>query len=222
MLEFDSKDETAFPHKETTQAIIGAAFEVHNRLGYGYLHRVCQASLQVELTRRHIRAELEKRIDVIYKDVVVGYYDADMIVEDSVLIEIKIAPEYDKRDEAQSLRTHLINRNGCVAGDLALRQGARRENILYGSLSDEQRRGSAKDPATLGAEFVAGRWRRCSSVTEPYGYAPSSRLARRPSQLSAPIPIYEMGSNLLKATGLKVGVLINFGRYKVEHRRFVF
>jgi hypothetical protein len=51
------------------------------------------------------------------------------------------------------IRTHLISRNGCVARDLVLRQGARSENILYGSLNDEQRRRSAKDPATLRAEF---------------------------------------------------------------------
>jgi GxxExxY protein len=131
MLEFESQDETAFPHKEITQAIIGAAFEVHNHLGYGYLHRVYQGALQVELTRRSVLIELEKRINVFYKDVVVGYHDADAIVEDRVLIEIKIAPQYDKRDEAQLL-------------------------------------------------------------------------------------------NLLKATGMKLGVLLNFGRDKVEYRRFVF
>src|SRR5713101_9696385 len=40
--------------------------------------------------------------------------------------------------------------NGCVAGDLALQQGARRENILYGSLTDEQRCCSGKDPQPCG------------------------------------------------------------------------
>jgi GxxExxY protein len=67
MLEFESQDETAFPHKEITQAIIGAAFEVHNHLGYGYLHRVYQGALQVELTRRSVFIELEKRINVFYR-----------------------------------------------------------------------------------------------------------------------------------------------------------
>ena len=131
MLEFESDNGDAFPHKEITQAIIGAAFEVHNHLGYGFLHRVYQCSLQVELTRRNLRAELEKRANVYYKGVVVGYYDADVIVDDSVLVEIKIAPQYDKRDEAQLL-------------------------------------------------------------------------------------------NVLKATGLKLGMLINFGRDKVQYHRFIF
>lgn len=101
MLEADPENETPFPHKEITEAIIGAAFEVYNHLGYGFLERVNQRALQVELLRRGFRAELERRITVRYKDAIVGEYEADLVVEDSVLVEIKIAPQYDKRDEAQ-------------------------------------------------------------------------------------------------------------------------
>jgi GxxExxY protein len=96
-------NETPFPHEEITEAIIGAAFEVHNHLGYGFLERVYHRSMQVELLRRGFRVELEKRITVRYKDAVVGDYDADLLVEDLVLVEIKVAPQYDKRDEAQLL-----------------------------------------------------------------------------------------------------------------------
>jgi GxxExxY protein len=103
MLEVGQEDEASFPHKEVTEAIIGASFEVYNHLGYGFLERVCHRALQVELVRRGVRAELEKRIVVRYKDAIVGEYDADLIIEDCVLIEIKIAPQYDKRDEAQLL-----------------------------------------------------------------------------------------------------------------------
>jgi GxxExxY protein len=76
-------------------------------------------------------AEMEKKIQVQYKGVVVAEYDADLIVDGRVAIEIEVAPQYDKRDEAQSL-------------------------------------------------------------------------------------------NELKATGIKVGILINFGRAKVEYKRLVF
>ncbi len=91
-------------HREITEKIIGAAFEVHQQLGYGFLERVYQRALQVELARRGARPELEKRIQVLYKGVVVGDYDADMIVDDCVIVEIKVAAEYDKRDQA-----HLLN-----------------------------------------------------------------------------------------------------------------
>src|SRR5215211_7818638 len=90
-------------HRETTEKIIGAAFEVHQQLGYGFLERVYQRAMQVELLQRGATAELEKRIQVLYKGVVVGDYDADLLVDGVVIVEIKIASEYDKRDEAQLL-----------------------------------------------------------------------------------------------------------------------
>ncbi len=90
-------------HRETTEKIIGAAFEVHQQLGYGFLERVYQRALQVELLRRGATAEIEKRIQVLYKSVVVGDYDADLVVDAVVVVEIKVAPDYDKRDEAQLL-----------------------------------------------------------------------------------------------------------------------
>lgn len=76
---------------------------MHRQLGYGFLERVYQRSIQVELLRAGISAEIEKRIQVRYKGVVVGDYDADLIVEGVIAVELKIAPQYDKRDEAQLL-----------------------------------------------------------------------------------------------------------------------
>ena len=76
MLEFKPEDDATFPHKEITEAIIGSAFEVYRHLGYGFLERVYQRALQVELLRRSVRADLEKRLTVRYKDTVVGDYDA--------------------------------------------------------------------------------------------------------------------------------------------------
>jgi GxxExxY protein len=98
-----SDEEESFPHKEITEQIIGAAFEVYKHLGYGYLERVYQRSMQVDLLKHGIPAELERRLTVRYKEVVVGDYDADLIVVDVVLVELKIAPQYDKRDKAQLL-----------------------------------------------------------------------------------------------------------------------
>src|ERR1700751_2988315 len=103
MLEVDDSKKRKLLHEETTRKIIGAAFEVYNQLGYGFLERVYQRALQVELLRRGASAEIEKRIQVKYKGVVVGDYDADLIVNNCVAIEIKVSPQYDKRDEAQLL-----------------------------------------------------------------------------------------------------------------------
>ncbi|MGZ5002453.1 MAG: GxxExxY protein [Chthoniobacterales bacterium] len=103
MLEPDEIHPVHLLHREVTEKIIGAAFEVHQQLGYGFLERVYQRAMQVELVRRGATAEIERRIQVLYKGAVVGDYDADLIVDGCVVVEIKIAPEYDKRDEAQLL-----------------------------------------------------------------------------------------------------------------------
>jgi GxxExxY protein len=103
MLEIDDSEKPKLLHKETTSKIIGAAFEMHAQLGYGFRERVYQRALQVELLRRGATAELEKRVNVQYKGVIVGDYDVDLLVDDCVAIEIKVAPQYDKRDEAQLL-----------------------------------------------------------------------------------------------------------------------
>jgi GxxExxY protein len=131
MLEIEGEHPDKLLHRDITEKIIGAAFEVHRELGYGFLERVYERALQVELIRRGATAEIEKRVQVRYKEVVVGDYDSDLIVDGCVLVELKVNPQYDRRDEAQLL-------------------------------------------------------------------------------------------NVLKATGLRVGLLVNFGRTKVEYKRLVF
>lgn len=118
-------------HKEITEQIIGSAFEVYRVLGYGFLEKVYQRAMQVELTSRGLKADLESAIRVVFKNVVVGDYRADLFVEERVIVELKVAKAYDPSDEPQLL-------------------------------------------------------------------------------------------NELKATGIKVGLLINFGRTKVEFKRFVY
>jgi GxxExxY protein len=86
-----------------THDIIGAAFEVHRELGYGFLEKVYQRAMQVELKLRGLSAALEHRIPVHYKGVAVGDYAADLLVADRVLVELKVSPEYQTADEAQLL-----------------------------------------------------------------------------------------------------------------------
>lgn len=86
-----------------TQEIIGAAFEVHNVLGYGFLERVYQRAMQVELEARGIEVELEPKIKVQYKGIVVGDYAADLLVEGKIIVELKTDPVYQAMHEAQLL-----------------------------------------------------------------------------------------------------------------------
>src|SRR5204863_7431263 len=113
MLEIDEQPSKLL-HREITERIIGAAFTVHGELGYGFLERVYERALQVELMRRGSSAETEKRVQVRYKEIVVGDYDSDLIVDGCVLVELKVNPQYDRRDEAQLL--NVLKATGLKVG----------------------------------------------------------------------------------------------------------
>lgn len=91
------------PHEGLTGEIIGAAFEVYNTLGYGFLERVYQKALQAELIGRGLRAEIEHPLKVMYKGTIVGDYFVDLLIEEVVVVELKIAAGYNPQDEAQLL-----------------------------------------------------------------------------------------------------------------------
>jgi GxxExxY protein len=95
---------------DVTEQIIGAAFEVYRVLGYGFLERVYQRAMQVELQTRGFKAEIEAEIRVVYKRVEVGFYKADVFVNDCVLVELKVAKSYNSDDEPQLLNEIESNR----------------------------------------------------------------------------------------------------------------
>lgn len=90
-------------HMDITEQIIGASFEVFQELGYGFLEQVYQRAMQVELELWGLSFEIEKDIQVQYKKQIVGNYRADILVNNCVLVELKVAPMIDIRDEAQLL-----------------------------------------------------------------------------------------------------------------------
>src|SRR5437016_13857928 len=103
MLEIEGEHPDKLLHRATTEAIIGAAFEVHGELGYGFLERVYERALQVELIRRGSSAEIEKRVQVRYKEIVVGDYDSDLIVDGCVVLELRVNPLFSIRAVATLL-----------------------------------------------------------------------------------------------------------------------
>ena len=86
-----------------TRELIGAAFEVHKVLGYGFLERVYQRAMQVKLTLRKVKVELEPKLQVHFKGVNDGDYAADLLVADQIVVELKTDPEYQPAHEAQLL-----------------------------------------------------------------------------------------------------------------------
>jgi GxxExxY protein len=72
-------------------------------LGYGFLEKVYQRALQVELRKRGLEAVIEPAIQVRYKGAIVGEYRSDILVAKVVLVELKVAKEYNPNDEPQLL-----------------------------------------------------------------------------------------------------------------------
>lgn len=90
-------------YESITEDIIGSAFEVHNHLGYGFLEKVYQRAMQVELLSRNHSCELERKLVVKYKNVIVGDYSADLLVEEVVIVELKVSKQLNPQDEPQLL-----------------------------------------------------------------------------------------------------------------------
>jgi GxxExxY protein len=82
-------DERGSSIQPITEAIIGAAFQVSNVLGCGFLEKVYENALAYELRRRGHHVQQQLCLNVLYDGVVVGQYVADLIVNDTVIVEIK-------------------------------------------------------------------------------------------------------------------------------------
>lgn len=91
------------PLEELTYQINGAIFEVNKVLGAGFLEKVYENALFIELNSRGLKVECQVPITVEYKHNTVGEYIADMVVENLLLIEIKAIEALQKVHEAQIL-----------------------------------------------------------------------------------------------------------------------
>ncbi len=89
--------------KPLTEKIIGCAFEVSNTLGAGFLEKVYENSLAHELRKSGLDVRQQQPIDVAYDGVVVGEFIADLVVDDSVIIELKAVKNLDNAHLAQCL-----------------------------------------------------------------------------------------------------------------------
>ena len=88
---------------QLTYKINGAIFEVNRVLGGGFLEKVYENALVLELRNQGLKADAQVPISVFYKDEVVGEYLADILVEDKVILELKAVDQLQKVYEAQLL-----------------------------------------------------------------------------------------------------------------------
>lgn len=101
-------------HEELTDIIIKTFYEVYNELGYGFLEKIYQNSLYLELKNKGYNVEAQKRINVYYKGTEVGEYYADLIVENTIILELKSADCIVKDFENQIL--NYLRATDCEVG----------------------------------------------------------------------------------------------------------
>jgi GxxExxY protein len=97
------KRRTALDH--LTERVIGCAYEVSNTLGCGFLEKVYENALAVELRRAGIGVQQQKLIQVRYKGELVGDYVLDILVEDAVIVEVKAMEALDEAHTARASTT---------------------------------------------------------------------------------------------------------------------
>jgi len=88
-------------HKEITEKIIKCFYKVYNTLGYGFLEKVYENALAIELRKIGFEVKCQFPINVYYESEIVGDYYADIIVNNLVIIELKATKQLDEEHEYQ-------------------------------------------------------------------------------------------------------------------------
>jgi GxxExxY protein len=90
-------------YKDLSYKIIGLAMQVHTELGYGFLEKVYENSLMILLRENRIKSEAQVPVKVIFHSRIVGDYIADILVEDSIILELKAQEKISEVHKAQTL-----------------------------------------------------------------------------------------------------------------------
>ena len=108
-------DRIDFKDKALTQKIIGCAFKVHSTLGKGFLEKVYENAMVIELNKLDIAVQQQAPVQVIYEGEAIGEYYADLYVEERVICELKSVEKLLKSHETQ-----LVNYLTATAKDTGL------------------------------------------------------------------------------------------------------
>ena len=88
---------------QISRAIIGCAYRVMNKLGAGFLEKIYENALVLELGREGLAVAQQVSMSVYYDDVVIGNYTADLVVADAILVELKAVRALDSVHSAQCI-----------------------------------------------------------------------------------------------------------------------
>ena len=88
-------------YSELTEKIIGCAYSVYNKMGFGFLESVYEKCMLIELRKAGLIAESQKSLTVFYGNEIVGEFIADIIVNDIIILELKSSKQIIKAHEVQ-------------------------------------------------------------------------------------------------------------------------
>ena len=94
---------TEILHKELSESILKIFYEVYNELGYGFLEKVYQNAMYLELKSQGFKVEPQKQIKVYYKNELVGDFFADLLINDVIILELKACDILVKAHYVQTL-----------------------------------------------------------------------------------------------------------------------
>ena len=89
------------PHFELTGSIVQCCFEVMKELGPGFLERVYKNALLIAMKHKGLHVEIEQPFEVVFRGTVIGRYIADLVVEKSVVVELKCCEHLAREHQAQ-------------------------------------------------------------------------------------------------------------------------
>jgi GxxExxY protein len=90
-------------HDDLTQAIIGVFFDVYNELGHGFLESLYREAMRLALTEAGLTVESEVPIKVHFRGQIIGIFRADLVVNKTVLVELKQCDVLVRTHEAQTM-----------------------------------------------------------------------------------------------------------------------
>jgi GxxExxY protein len=90
-----------YKHKDLTERVIKCFYEVYNQLGFGFLEKVYEHALMIELEKNNIPAKNQQSLEVYYKGESVGDYFADIIIDGKIILELKATESIIEEHEYQ-------------------------------------------------------------------------------------------------------------------------
>ena len=133
----DARKKFEGKHSELTGKILGAFFQVHKEMGFGFSEKVYESALEVLLLELGMIVEKQKEIKVYYHGKVVGDYKADMIVNNVVLLELKSVEKLIDAHDAQ-----LLNYLKATEIEVGLLLNFGKDAEFHRKIYDNSRKGS--------------------------------------------------------------------------------